>query len=577
MRARMKTTYLPDLSHLAPTPTWLPHDLPDRLEPDWLQARYDEILAACDAAADDAAAWLEVVRRTSELETFISSSAGRVRIAYRQDTQDEAVTAEYERLNREINPVVSDSSVEVARRIVASPCTDAIAAEFGEVLLQLMEAACRAHAPVNTKLRTELSDVLMKHTRIFGTGTIQWRGETHPFSFARKAAYDTDRDERHAAWQSKIDYVRENEGALQGIFDEARGLREQMAKNLDQPSFVELRYLEMHRFDWNADDAARVRAAIERHVVPVASQLQLRQAAALGTEKLHPADEAIMPEPAPELAVDIDGQLDAATKTFDAMGEAFGAPWRMLVDEGLVDLPARPGKGPGAFCSGFPFENIPFIFCNSVGAHDDVKTLVHEYGHALQGWRSRTIEPYDLRHATMEACEINSMTLELLAGPYLGAFFGDQLEDFRVEHLRSTLDVVPYMAAIDEFQHRIYTEGLDAAGRAAAWEDAARRFQPAIDWDADAWYAGNRWMLQLHVFQYPFYYLDYALARIVSWDLWLRSLDDEQAAIDTYLHLCDIGGTKPFRRMVVDAGLGDPFDEATIEQVMARLRPHPQL
>jgi M3 family oligoendopeptidase len=573
----METTYLPDLSHLTPAPTWLPADLPSRLEADWVRERYDELLAACDAAGEDGDAWIEVVLRTSELESFISSSASRVRIAYRQDTADEAVTAEYERLNREVSPVISDSSVEVARRLVASPCAAAIDERFGAVLLQLAEAACRAHAPVNTALRTELSDVLMRHTRIFGKGTIEWRGETHPFSFARKAALDPDRDERHAAWRSKVDFVRANEDDLNAIFDEARALRMRMADNLGQPSYVDLRYLEMHRFDWNQEDARRVRAAIERHVVPIATQLQQRQAAALGTERLHPADEAIMPEPAPRVVVDVDGQLDAATTAFDAMGEAFGAPWRRLVEERLVDLPARPGKGTGAFCSGFSFERIPFIFCNSVGAHDDVKTLVHEYGHALQGWRSRMIEPVDLRHATMEACEINSMGLELLAMPYLGSFFGDELEHFRVEHLRSTLDVVPYMAAIDEFQHRVYLDDLDPAGRAAAWEDAARRYQPALDWDADAWYAGNRWMLQLHVFQYPFYYLDYALARIVSWDLWLRSLDDERAAIDTYLELCDIGGTKPFRQMVLDAGLGDPFDEAVIESTMARLRPHLQL
>jgi M3 family oligoendopeptidase len=571
------TKYLPDLSHLSRTPRWLPADLPEQLDAAWIRARYDEVLAACDAAGEDPDAWADVVLRTSELEALLDSHGSRAGIAYRQQTDDEAATAAYERWNQEVSPTITDASIEVARKVVASPCADAIAERFGELYLRQLEGACRAHAPVNTALRTELSGVLMRHTRIFGKGTFTWRGETHPLSFGAKAALDPDRDERHAAWRSRIDYVRANEDELQAIFDEARELRSRMAANLDQPSYVDLRYLEMRRFDWTPEDAARVRAAIEQHVVPIATELQLAQARALGTERLHPADSAIMPEPPPALQVEIEGELDAASTAFDSMGEAFGGPWRTLVGEGLVDLPARPGKGTGAFCSGFAFERIPFIFCNSVGAHDDVKTLVHEYGHALQGWRSREIEPLDLQHPTMEACEIHSMTLELLAMPYLGAFFGDQLDHYRVEHLRSTLDVVPYMAAIDEFQHRIYQEGLDAAGRAAAWEDAARRFQPAIDWDVDEWYAGGRWLLQLHVFQYPFYYLDYALARIVSWQLWLRSLEDEQAAIDTYLRLCDIGGTRTFRQMVTDAGLGDPFDPEVIERTMRDLRPHLQL
>ena len=568
------TEHLPDLSHRTPAPRWLPTPLPERIEAAWLRERFDELLAAADGAGDEPAAWIELVLRSSELEAFVGTHAARIGIAYRQATDDPDATAEMERWNRDVSPVATDCSVDLARRVVGAPCTDALTERFGAAFMPRLEAGVRAHAPVNTALRTELSDVLMRHTKVFGTGTIEWRGERHPFSFAGKAALDTDRTHRHAAWQSKIDYVREHEAELQGVFDEAMVLRRRMADNLGQPSYVALRYLEMNRFDWTPEDAARVRAAIERHVVPVAAALQRRQAAALGTELLHPADTAITPEPAPQLAVDVDGQIEAATRSFDALGADFGSVWRMLVDEDLIDLAARPGKGTGAFCWGFAFEKVPYIFCNSVGSHDDVRTLVHEFGHALQDWRSRDIEPIELRHPTMEACEIHSMTLELLALPYLEPFFGSELPAFQLEHLRSTLDTVPYMAAIDEFQHRIYDEVLDAAGRAEAWRDLAQRYQPAIDWDADPWYGGGRWLLQLHVFQYPFYYLDYALARIVSWELWLESLEDEQAAIAKYLRLCEMGGTRPFRTMVQEAGLGDPFDEAVIERTMARLRAH---
>lgn len=573
----MTTTLLPDLSHHAPTPRWLDSPLPTTIEPDWVRERYEEILAACDAAGEDDDAWIELVLRTSELESVLYSSGSRISIGYRQATDDAEAKAALERLNREVSPVMQDMSVEVARRFVASPCSDALAARFGDVYLKRLEAACRAHAPVNTALRTELSDVLMRHTKIFGTGTIRWRGEDHPFSFARKAALDPDRTERHAAWNSKIDYVKSHEQDLQSIFDEARDLRGRIASNLDMPSYTELRYLEMSRFDWTSADAASARRAIETHVVPIAAKLHQRQADALGTTLLHPADTEIKPDAAPDVIVPIDGQLDAAIEVFDSMGEVFGAPWRMMVKEGLVDVPARTGKGTGGFCSSFSWERLPFIFLNSVGVPDDVKTLVHEFGHAMQGWRSRMIEPVEQRHCTSEAAEIHSMTLELLAMPYLAPFFGDKLEQFRVEHLRSTLDVLPYMAAIDEFQHRIYDDGLDAAGRAAAWREIAGRFEPGIDWDADSWYGGGRWMLQLHVFQYPFYYLDYALARIVSWELWLRSLEDEQAAIDTYLNLCDAGGTKSFRTLVTDAGLGDPFDETVIASTVERLLPHLEL
>lgn len=573
----MTTSYLPDLTHLSPETRWLPADLPDRLEADWVGERYDEVLAACDAAGSDPQAWIDVVLRLSELESYLGSRMGATSIAYRQDTADEVVEAEYQRLVREVSPVATDKSVEISRKVVASPCADAIEARFGAVYLQEEEATCRANAPVNTALRTELSEVLMRHTKIFGKATITWRGETHPFSFARKAAVDPDPVERRAAWQSKVDYVMANEEELQAVFDEARALRVKMAENLDMSSFIELRYLEMGRYDWTPDDAARVRAAIREHVVPVAVQLGRRQAAALGTSLVHPADEQMQPQQAPEPIVPVEGQLEAAGSIFREMGPEFSEPWEVLVSERLIDLPAREGKGTGAFCASFRHERVPFIFCNSVGSHDDVTTLMHEYGHAMQVWHSRNIEPAQLRSCTAETAEIHSMTLELLAHPYMETFFGGGADAYRLDHVRGTLEIVPYLASIDDFQHRIYEQGLDAEGRGAAWREVAKQYMPMIDWDADDWYARGRWMLQLHVFQYPFYYLDYALARLVSWELWLDALEDRDAGIEKYLRLCELGGTKPFREAVISAGLGDPFDPATIERTISRLMPHLEL
>jgi M3 family oligoendopeptidase len=568
------TPHLPDLAHRAPEPTFLP-DLPEVLEAEWISDRYDDLLMACTDAGDDPASWITVVRWYHELESFLSSRFTVVRTAYRQDTEDEAVTAEYQRLNRELSPVAADKGVEVARAIVSSQARDAIAEEFGELFVRKLTSEVETHDPVNTRLRTELSDVLMRYTRIFATATVMWRGERHPFSFARKAMHDPDQRERHAAHRSKVEYVQRHEDELQAIFDEARTLRTRMAVNLGLGSYTELRYREMERFDWSPREAASVRAAIRDHVVPLTHELRQRQAAAQGSTLVHPADEEIWPDqPQAEMIVEVDGQIEAATEMFGAMGEEFSGAWDLLVSEDLIDLPARAGKGTGAFCTSFAYEGVPFVFCNSVGTPEDVKTLVHEFGHALQGWRSRDIVPVHMRSPTLEACEIHSMTLELLVHPFMATFFGSDADAFKLEHLRSTLLQVPYMAAIDEFQHEVYAMGLDAAGRGDLWERLAGEFLPGFDWSSEPWLARNRWLTQLHVFQYPFYYLDYALARLVSWELWLRSLDDRDGAIATYLELCSLGGTKPFRQLVTEAGLGDPFDGAVIERTVQRMRPH---
>jgi M3 family oligoendopeptidase len=571
----MTTATLPDLTHRAPDPRWLDAPLPTTITAPWLERELATVRAAAEAAASDPDAWIDVVLRDSELSKVYSTYASRVSIAYRQQTDDDDARTALEHLNRELSPRFTDGAMEISTLIAQSPCRAQLAARFGEHWLARLDATCAVHDERNTALTVELSDLLMQHTKRFGAGTITWRGEQHPMTYWRKAALDSDRDERHGAWRSMIDYVQEHDAELQTIFDDARVLRQRMAATLGMTSYTQLRYREMQRLDWGPEDAARARAALEQHVAPVVTRMRRAQARALGTELLHPADVEQQVEPAVALGVAIDDQLAAATEVFDSMGaDSFGAPWRMLVEEGLVDVPARVGKGPGAFCASMPWEGVPFIFLNSVGAPDDVRTLVHEYGHALQVWRSRVHEPVELRWATAEAAEIHSMSLELLALNHLAPFFGTGTTQYAREHLRSTLEHIPYMVAIDEFQHRIYDEQLDAEGRAAAWREIAPRLMPAIDHAADDWYAGARWVMQLHVFHYPFYYLDYALAQVVAWQLWLASLEDHAGATRTYLKLCDAGGTAPFRTLVREAGLGDPFDPAVIERTMRQLEPH---
>lgn len=568
------TTTIPPLPHLVPPLRFL-SSVPDELDADWIQQRYDELLARADELRDDdSAGWIALVHRRDELEAVIGSRMLRIRMAYRQNTTDEARTSALERLNRDIVPVVTDASVEVSRRIIASPCLEALRLEFGDLFVQQEQGTCASNAPVNTQLRRELSEHLMAYTKVFGTGTFTWRGEEHPLSFMRKAANDPDRDERHAAWLSGQQYTERHAEQLQDIFDTAMRLRQTMAQNLDLPSYIDLRYQQMQRYEYGPPEVAAFRDAVFEHVVPIVRDMHLQQAQLHGTELLHPADQEIQATPDPELVVSLDEQLDTATSMFEQMGDAFAAPWRMLVDEGLIDLMARPGKGTGASCATLPLERVPFLFCNSVGTAEDIRTLVHEFGHAMQAWRSRDIEPAQLRHPTLEACEIHSMTLELLALPYTEPLFGDGAPLFAREHVRSTISTMPYLAAIDEFQHHVYEGSLDRTARGDLWSQLAQRWLPGIDNDANEFYARHRWLRQLHVFQYPFYYIDYALARMVSWELWLDSLDDHDAAVERYLELCSLGGTRPFRDIIAAVGLSDPFDADVVARTITRLRPH---
>jgi M3 family oligoendopeptidase len=571
------TVTLPTLEHRAPRNMWLTK-LPARLTAEWIHAQYDALMAGVGPDAGDAA-WIEAIRMANELESHIATSTSRVRLRFRQASEDPEAIADNRHVNSEIIPAVTERQIGFLRAMVASGSMDAIAAEFGELYRRQVEVECMISDPVNIPLNRELSDELMGYTTLFGSATVTWRGETLPISFARKAMHDEDTAERRAAHESVMDFVEASAPEIQRIFDRSCELRGMMARNLELDSYTEMQYQAMQRFDWGPADAAAFRAAVREHIVPLATQLRRMQAAAHGTELVHPADLEIWPDPAPELIVDIDEQLAAASTSLHRIGTAFGDPFDTMVREQLIDLAARPGKGTGAFCTSFPDQRVPYIFCNSVGSPDDVSTLLHEFGHALQNWRSADIELVQQRWPTLEACEIHSMTLELLAFPHMDTYFGSKAGVYCEQHLRATLLAVPYMAQVDAFQHEIYDrlasgEGLDGAGRNDLWAQLTREWRPGIDWDAEPRVAQLRWLQQLHIFHSPFYYLDYALARVVSWELWLRSLEDHDAAITTYLDLCSAGGTKPFRQLVLDAGLGDPFDPAVIANTVARLVPH---
>jgi M3 family oligoendopeptidase len=294
---------------------------------------------------------------------------------------------------------------------------------------------------------------------------------------------------------------------------------------------------------------------------------------------VHPADVEIWPGTSPaQLIVPVEEIPAVAGTMFDEMGGPFGESFRVLADYGLMDLAARPGKAPGGNCAALADQRVAFIYANQTGTPADVTVLVHEAGHALQKWRSRDIDLMMLRQPTLEAGEVHSMTLELLAHPWAEHFFGDTADAYRTQHLRSQFLAVPYMAAVDDFQHRLYDPSretlTDATERGTIWGNLVDEYLPGIDWASTPWYRRTFWLRQHHITTKPFYYLDYALAQVVSWQLWLDSLEDRDSAHERYLNLCSLGGSVPFRTLLREANLGDPFDPAVVADVARRLQPH---
>jgi M3 family oligoendopeptidase len=375
---------------------------------------------------------------------------------------------------------------------------------------------------------------------------------------------DPDAATRLSAYEGLLAWLEAHVPQFHALYDRLVAVRHQMALNLGEDSFIPLAYRRMQRSDYGPAEVAAFREEIRTHVVPVMARLRAWQARQLGTATVAPADAEYMPGVAlPSDIAPVDGQLAKAQTLFDRLDPRMAAHFRRMVERGLIDLPSRPGKATGAFCSAFEDTSEAAIFCNSTGAAADVITLIHEMGHAFQVWESMPIQAMDLRWPGMDAAEVLSMGLELLALPEMEVFFGAETDRYRRLQLITVLNRLPYMAVVDAFQHWVYAHpGHAHAEREATWQSRWEQFVPGLPCPR------TRWMRQLHVFKYPFYYIDYALAECGALQLW--TLERGQA-LEAYMKLCALGGTQPLVGFFEGAGLRSPFTPGLLGPLMERL------
>ena len=269
-----------------------------------------------------------------------------------------------------------------------------------------------------------------------------------------------------------------------------------------------------------------------------------------------------------------DAVLEPLRASFSALHPALGAFAGLMADRGLLDLAARDGKAGGAFCTFFPSLGLPFVFANVSGASRDVTTVLHEMGHAFQDYSSRGKAALEYLVPTPESGEIHSMSLEFLAYPHAGRFFGADAPRYRAQHLSVLLLMLPYIAAIDEFQELVYADPhATPAQRHALWREVERTYLPFRNAGGIPHIvAGGLWQRQRHVYAFPFYYIDYALALCCALQLWVRSVGDHAGALATYVALCEAGGERPFLDLVRSGGLQSPFEPGALGAVAAYAR-----
>lgn len=558
--------YRPTMSSTPPPPSFDSFS-PTPPNEDAIRTAYAGYLQDAKAPGADVG---DIVRRWDSLRRGVQSWAAWVHLRYQQDTRDSERRQDRERGDEAI-ALLKELDAGLKRTLLAEGIRPQTESAVGSTVAALWGADHRAYDPAVSADYVSEGKLAAEYTALKASAQIPFEGANWSLVTIGKPCVDDDRARREAAQRARWGWFEQNCDRIDGIFDDLVGLRVKQAATLGLPDYTELGYLRMQRVDYDRADVERFRAQVRDHVVPLVARLRAGQAKRLGVDELMFWDEPMGDPQGTPLLCGEAGLAEAGQAAFDTLDPALAAFYRMMVGKGWIDLGSRDGKAGGGFCTFLGDVRSPFVYCAGNGTHSDVRTLVHEIGHAFQCWSSRDMPLEEIVFPTYEAAEIHSMGLEFLSWPSLDVFFGKATDRWRRNHLERALAFLPYGTAVDHFQHLVYANpGASPAERRAMWTELEKTYLPWRNYgDMPHVTSGGYWHFQRHIFARPFYYIDYCLAQTCALQLWSKSQTDHAATMDTYKALCSLGGSMPFQALCRSAGLQSPLTDGCLSEVVA--------
>ncbi|HEX6615728.1 MAG TPA: M3 family oligoendopeptidase [Gemmatimonadales bacterium] len=513
--------------------------------------------------------WL---RAWSRLEELVTEAAAEAMIAYTIDTSDPEKEKDHLRFSTDVLPKMEERSVELARRFVA------LGYERPELTTTLarFRTSIEIFREANVPIFAELEELSARYQRITGSMTVEWEGVERPLPQLQPYLKSPDRAVRERAFRAATQPYIEERGALAGLFDRMFELRQRAARNAGFANYRDYVFPAKFRFDYTPADCERFHEAVERSATPAVARVLEHRRRRLGLDGLRPWDLAVDPYRSEALRPfdTVDDFVTTARRVFDRVDPVLGGQFQTMIDERLLDLDSRKGKAPGGYCETLHFRGRPFIFMNAVGLVDDVMTLLHEAGHAFHAFAAHRQPLIWQRHPGSESAELASMSMELLASRYLaeptGYFTPEDHRGAWLEHLEDVLISLVHIASVDAFQTWIYTDpdGGDAVARDEAWLRIRSRFERGVDWTGLERERVARWYRQLHIFMYPFYYIEYGIAQVGALQIWRNSLRDPADAVARYRGALALGAVRSLPEMYRAAGARLTFDPDLIGELV---------
>ncbi|UFH55471.1 M3 family oligoendopeptidase [Spirosoma sp. KNUC1025] len=522
---------------------------------------YDELRDRPIHDASDLRRWL---LDRSELESYLSENFAWRYIRMTCDTANEELVNQLNFFIAEIQPPMTAYGNDLDLKAIHSPYLSQLTDQGFDVMVRGMKKAIEIFRDENIPLQTELQTEERKYGAIAGAMTVIINGREITLPEASDFLQSTDRNVREEAWRKIWERRYKDHEALDQLFDRLRTLRHQIATNAGFANFRDYSFAALGRFDYTPQDCFNFHESVAEAVVPLLNELAEDRKQKLAVDPLRPWDAKVDVEGRAPLKPFASGKelIEKAILCFDRLDKELGDDLRIMRAMGHLDLESRKGKAPGGY--NYPLEEIgvPFIFMNATSSLRDLVTMVHEGGHAVHSFLTRDLSLKAFRNPPMEVAELASMSMELLSMDHWDIFFEDpdELRRAKLQHLESIIETLPWVATIDKFQHWIYENPTHTdADRRENWLRIYSQFADSVtNWDGFAFYKEYIWQRQLHLYEVPFYYIEYGIAQLGAIGVWRNYRRDPKAGLEGYKKALSLGYKAPIREIYAAANV--PFD-----------------
>lgn len=511
----------------------------------------------------------------SELESFLSEDMAWRYIHMTCDTQNEDFEKAYLQFVQEIQPKIAPFEDKLNQKIVDCKFkSDLESAPEYHIYFRALKSAVDLFREENIPLQADLNTLAQEYSSIQGAMTIDWNGETMTMQKASNFLMETDREVRENAWKLMNQRRQLDAQKLEDLFDNMVAKRHQVAVNAGFSNYRDYMFAAMGRFDYSVEDCKKFHESVEHHVVPLLKEIQLRRLELMKIDKLNPWDTAVDPLNREPLKPFTNGEelLDKGIDALNELDSFFGNCLTTMKEKSLLDLDSRVGKAPGGYNYPLAKTNMPFIFMNATGNLRDVETLVHEAGHAIHSFQMAPLKLNAFKNTPSEVAELASMSMELLSMDGWGNYFNDEilLNRAKCEQLEGILGTLPWIATVDAFQHWIYENpNHTQEERKAAWIFQQARFSSGlVDYTGFEDAKAFAWHKQLHIFEVPFYYIEYGFAQLGAIGIWKNYHQDKIKALEGYKSFMKLGYTQSIPNIYENAGVKFEFSSDYIKQLM---------